>query len=182
MTSPTLQTCYLSVRAKLPTMLPRKAREMATQQLRHDTAVFNNGGIAGNAEAWRHKVRHDMVPFSLASQMREQGKYTKGKGMFPRPVYVAHFADGTQRRFSFWSREGKPIDFAAGYNVALAIGRSAPVDGYIDDKGTAIRDPYFQPVQVAKPKKESAAARLAAICRALNEGEIDAALILAKTA
>ena len=36
------------------------------------------------------------------------------KGIWPPPVYEAHFNDGTVERLSFWSQEGKPIDFAHG--------------------------------------------------------------------
>jgi hypothetical protein len=43
------------------------------------------------------------------------------KGIWPPPVYEAHFSDGAIERLSFWSPDGKPIDFAHGRAVAEAL-------------------------------------------------------------
>jgi len=46
----------------------------------------------------------------------------KGKaGIYPCPVYEAHFADGTVGRCSFYSPVGKPIDFEHGRRVAAIL-------------------------------------------------------------
>lgn len=42
----------------------------------------------------------------------------KRNGIWPCPVYVATFADGTTGRCSFYSPKGKPIDVAHGRKVA----------------------------------------------------------------
>ncbi len=182
-TAPTLQSCYLAIRAKTPTMKPWQAKESARYRLRQESSIFENGGYASNAEAWRHNIKHDMVPFALISQNRPQDKYSKGKGVFPRPIYVALFSDGSERRVSFWSRQGKSIDFAAGYNVAMLLGRAIPVSGHVEHDGQVMLDPHFTPqTVVTKVAKDSPAKKLAAIVRALNEGEIEAALIMAKAA
>ena len=73
-----------------------------------------------------------------------------GKGMWPGPVYEAHFANGTIRRMSFWSQDGKPYDFARGRKVCgLASGLplhepwSAIVAGYVERNGERVEDPSF---------------------------------------
>jgi hypothetical protein len=43
------------------------------------------------------------------------------KGIWPPPVYEAHFSDGAIERISFWSPEGKPIVFAHGRTVIEAL-------------------------------------------------------------
>jgi hypothetical protein len=44
-------------------------------------------------------------------------------GIWPAPVYVGTFADGEVVRMSFWSQQGKPIDFDRGRRgVMLALG------------------------------------------------------------
>src|SRR5271165_4756338 len=43
--------------------------------------------------------------------------------VYPFPVYVATFADGTVARMSFWNKAGKPWDFASGRRLlAWAVG------------------------------------------------------------
>lgn len=45
------------------------------------------------------------------------------KSIWPPPVYVARFADGTECRMSIWSRQGRPLDFERGRKVCCqAIG------------------------------------------------------------
>lgn len=48
---------------------------------------------------------------------------TKYKGIWPAPIYVARFADGTEQRASFFSVANKPIDFAAGRGMACHYAR-----------------------------------------------------------
>jgi hypothetical protein len=40
-------------------------------------------------------------------------------GMWPPPVYVAQFWDGTERRMSFWSPAGKLVDEERGKRLVL---------------------------------------------------------------
>lgn len=42
------------------------------------------------------------------------------RGIWPPPVYVARFSDGTECRMSIWSREGKPLDFERGRKVCCS--------------------------------------------------------------
>lgn len=130
-----------------------------------------------NAQAWRAR---NITALPLR---RPTAKYRKSRGLTPCPVYVAHFPGGRQLRVSFWSPEKGPIDFAQGCNVAATLGRGVIVDGYVDVGGNAVRDPEFAPKAVAeKIRAKSSALRLKEICRALNEGEIDAALMMARAA
>lgn len=39
------------------------------------------------------------------------------KAMRPRPVYEAHFSDGTVSRLSFWTERGKPFDLDRARNL-----------------------------------------------------------------
>lgn len=47
----------------------------------------------------------------------------KYKGIWPAPIYVARFADGSEQRASFFSAANKPIDFAAGRRMACHYAR-----------------------------------------------------------
>jgi hypothetical protein len=134
-----------------------------------------------------HPNAADIASARAVMQYRRQerdDKLGKGKGLLPYPVYVATLPSGKTQRLSFWSAAGKPINFAHGFNVSMIVGRAVPVAGYVEHNGARIDDPYFaQGWTVEKPvKKASPALRLAAICKALNEGEIDAALLMAKSA
>ena len=63
------------------------------------------------------------------------------------------------------------------------IAGEAPVSGHVEIGDKALADPFFaDAIMPVKVRKDSAAVRLAAIVRALNEGEIDAALIMARAA
>lgn len=58
------------------------------------------------------------------------------QSIYPPPVYVATFADGTTCRMSFWSQAGKPFNFERGRRLcAQAIGneraRLAAGDRYV---------------------------------------------------
>ena len=70
------------------------------------------------------------------------------KGLHPYPTYEAHYADGTVRRMSFWTKHGKRHDFAAGRR--LCANGTPIVDGYVfhGDRSTEVpftlaRDPSF---------------------------------------
>lgn len=64
------------------------------------------------------KTRHLFAP--TGAPLKVQGAY---KGMWPAPVYVATFADGTVGRHSFYSQAGKPLDFERGRNGACWLWR-----------------------------------------------------------
>lgn len=68
------------------------------------------------------------------------------KGMWPGPVYEAHFGDGTIGRMSFWSRDGRPFDFNRGRlvcsKVTTAHGKTI-TDGFVEHNGDRLRDPMF---------------------------------------
>lgn len=136
---------------------------------------------------WRPHPDHEDIALiqSLSVHKRKaRDDFKVGRSMLPYPVYVARFADGTQSRLSFFSTAGKPIDFAAGFNVSMILGRAVPVSGHVEHGDQIHLDPHFTPqasvTQIAK--RESPAKRLAAICRALNEGQIEAAMLMAKAA
>ena len=62
------------------------------------------------------------------------------KGMWPSPVYVAEFDDGTVGRASFWSPAGKPFDFAAGRRgLATIYARPEDESGLADRDGNPIK-------------------------------------------
>lgn len=54
----------------------------------------------------------------------------KTRGMYPAPVYEAHFADGSVRRMSFFQIPGKPWDFERGARLCAACGRGVSFDHY----------------------------------------------------
>ena len=43
------------------------------------------------------------------------------KGMWPAPVYEAHFTDDTVRRMAFWSKAGKPVDVERGKRLCISV-------------------------------------------------------------
>ena len=49
------------------------------------------------------------------------------KGLWPAPVYEAHFSDNTVGRMSFWSRAGKPKE-------------NKPLSSDVADRLTKLRD------------------------------------------
>lgn len=129
------------------------------------------------------RADRDLMAHLRTCLRKRRSDFKSGAGLTPYPVYVAQFADGTEQRVSFYTRAGKPIDFAAGYNAAMLLGRAVPTGGHVESAGQRCADPHFtQEIVAMKPRKESPAARLAAICKALNEGEIEAALIMARAA
>lgn len=91
------------------------------------------------------------------------------KALHPYPVYECHFADNTVVRMSFWTKAGKPFDFASGRR-SCELHRGAPaVDGYVehDDPGEPwgrVRDPRFsgETVSTAKPRINGTKLRKAA--------------------
>lgn len=111
-----------------------------------------------------------LLPF----RRKEREDFKSGRGISPYPVYVATFENGETRRYSFWSAKGKPIDFAAGYNAALIMGRGKPVMGHVEAEGATLPDPFFtSPAEPAHapayaPAREAPAKRLSAIVRAFK--------------
>lgn len=117
------------------------------------------------------------------------------QSIYPFPVYVATFGDGTTGRLSFWSAQGKPMNFERG-RAAVAICYARPdhvtgmramarawppaviVAGHVEWNGETIADPHFAPHQAAKivrPSWRDVAARAKA---ALEAGDTAAALSL----
>ena len=73
------------------------------------------------------------------------------KGMWPGPVYEAHFGNGRVIRMSFWSRDGKLYDFARGRKVCGLVSKlplvepwTAITKGYVVRNGTRYLDPLFR--------------------------------------
>lgn len=61
-------------------------------------------------------------------------------GMWPPPVYVAEFDDGTVGRASFWSPAGKPFDFESGRRaLAQLFARPEDESGLADKDGNPIK-------------------------------------------
>lgn len=70
-----------------------------------------------------------------------------------KPVYEAHFTDGTMLRMSFWSAKGKPLDIERGRRViALAIKPLPTVVRLCPVRMSEQPDPYkvtmLEPVEV----------------------------------
>ncbi len=87
-------------------------------------------------------------------------KFTRGKSIWPAPVYEGRFADGTVQRMSFYSLAGKPIDFDRGRHGVCLRGLepgnnpSRPqmiatdiVCGHVEIGDETFADPYFSNVQ-----------------------------------
>ena len=91
------------------------------------------------------------------------------KALYPYPTYEARFADRSVVRMSFWTKAGKPFDFASGRRSCELHKGMAAVDGFIehDDQGkpwVRVRDPHFsgEPVEVATPRINGAKLKKAA--------------------
>ena len=83
------------------------------------------------------------------------------KALHPYPTYESRFADGTVVRMSFWTRAGKPFDFASGRRSCELHRGMMAIAGFVehDDPGkpwVRVADPYFTSGAVepekAKPK------------------------------
>ena len=81
------------------------------------------------------------------------------KALHPYPVYECRFQDRTVVRMSFWTRTGKPIDFASGRRCCELHRGMAAIDGFVehDDPGKPwirVRDPHFtgETIETAKPR------------------------------
>lgn len=71
---------------------------------------------------------------------------TKYKGIWPAPIYVARFADGSEQRASFFSVANKPIDFAAGRGMACHYARQWEAIEYEEVKWS--RQPQPTPASI----------------------------------
>ena len=89
------------------------------------------------------------------------------KGLWPGPVYEAHFTDGTTGRMSFWSKAGKPFDFDRGRRVlAMCNADKTIVAGYVErdaprEPWVRVPDPFFNgAVEQEAPRKRVTARQL----------------------
>jgi len=115
------------------------------------------------------------------------------RGIYPAPVYVAEFGDGTMGRASFWSPEGKPIDFERGRRVVATL-YSRPDHGHwsrtyppcVVRRGwvehPSVGKVEHTPAAVASIKKPTLAAIMKQARAALESGDSTAALALLKLA
>jgi len=61
------------------------------------------------------------------------------KAMYPQPVYVAHFIDGTAKRMSFYSPADKPLDTERGRAVALSVAFGKQfIAGHVEIEGRIV--------------------------------------------
>ena len=83
------------------------------------------------------------------------------KALHPYPVYECHFQDRTVVRMSFWTKGGKPFDFASGRRSCELHRGMTAIAGFVehDDPGkpwVRVADPHFTSGAVepakAKPK------------------------------
>lgn len=123
----------------------------------------------------------------LAHRRQPRNDFKVGAGLQPYPTYVARYDDGSESRLSFYSRAGKPLDFAQGYNAALVIGRAKPIAGHVEYAGKQIADPFFETVaeRVKKPRASAVKElreRLSEIQQLLLAGRINDALELSQAA
>lgn len=88
-------------------------------------------------------------------------KFTRGKSIWPAPVYEGRFADGTVQRMSFYSLANKPLDFGRGRRgVCLRESGISAVDiicGQVEIGDETFADPYFSNVQPLIRAKRAAA-------------------------
>ncbi len=94
--------------------------------------------------------------YGVAFTMAQARKCT-----YPYPVYESRFPDGSVVRMSFWTKAGKPFDFASGRRSCELHKGMTAIAGFVehDDLGkpwVRVADPYFsgevvEPVR-AKPK------------------------------
>lgn len=94
-------------------------------------------------------------------------KFTKGRSIWPAPVYEGRFADGTVQRMSFYSLAGKPLDFDRGRRGACLRGlqpaASDIVCGHVEIGDDTFADPYFDKTPVVvKPARVSSVDKLLA--------------------
>jgi hypothetical protein len=118
------------------------------------------------------------------------------QSLYPYPVYVAQFMDGTMGRLSFWSDAKKTIDFTRGRTAtAICYGRpdGAPgmatyapraiYHGWVEWNGAKHPDPHFLPSSAAPPRVKPNWKALAQAARqALQAGDHAKALELLQAA
>ena len=70
---------------------------------------------ASSAEAWEHAA-------NLLYKVRRRARNVRGgcKGRYPAPVAVATFANGRKISMSFWSQQGKPLDWKRAARVCIS--------------------------------------------------------------
>lgn len=133
----------------------------------------SHGDTLSNAERRALNESRALLPF----RRKEREDSKSGKGITPYPVYVATYENGETCRYSFWSAKGKPLDFAAGYNAALIMGRAKPVMGHVEAEGATLPDPFFTnapaPTHAPAPARETPAKRLSAIVAAYKRNDME---------
>lgn len=115
------------------------------------------------------------------------------KCVYPHPVYVAEFEDGTVGRMSFWQPLGKPWNFEHGRSLCEIVWRMPVVTGYVEQNFSGaidesrpwhrVRDPMTRNVP-AKPKRTSVAEVRAALRNVLRwiDGEVHDGSVALETA
>ena len=86
------------------------------------------------------------------------------RGVYPQPVYEAHFSDGTSARLTFWSEKNKSFDADRGrglFSLFNAFSDKPIIRGVVEHQscGKIWRnvDPHFLPhVVETKPKRITA--------------------------
>jgi hypothetical protein len=175
---------------------PIRALPMKPDMSGHDSkhSEFGVGEGYGRWDAVMANARGEMlhpdlrdvpaVRALLPYRRQPRSDFKSGQGRYPFPVYVATYADGRTARYSFWSRAKKPIDFAAGFNAALILGRGLPVAGHVEHDGVTWQDSHFvgtaepdsrRVTRARRPSAKDYQRQIAEISMLLARGEIDAA-------
>ena len=111
------------------------------------------------------------------------------KALYPYPVYQAEFSEGSVLRMSFWTKAGKPFDFASGRrSCELHKGMTASA-GFVEHDDPSkpwvrVADPHFtgEAGETVKPRINGVKlkkAALAVVERSIINGD-DTPMIPAK--
>ncbi len=105
------------------------------------------------------------------------------KGLWPAPVYEAHFADNTVGRMSFWTQAGKPINFEAGRKMLEKVYGKIVKTGYVEQD--EIGKPWSREVDplhtsTDKPARITAKRALRELLAALETPDADLPAALAQ--
>jgi hypothetical protein len=134
---------------------------LKTRDLASGKAKILNWNHSLSGPGWNEHAK-DMPAIRplLARRRPARGDFKSGAAIRGL-AYVARFIDGREMRVSFYSRGGKPIDFAQGFNVAMLLGRAVPIGGHVELNGERIEDPHFSaasvPNKINRVKRSSAA-------------------------
>ena len=91
------------------------------------------------------------------------------KGIFPAPIYQAHFTDGTHIRMSFWSHKDKPMDVDRGMRLCMVTkhAKNRRFSHGLIDIGDELRPVESFP-QITPRKPPIRAARVREIVKAMT--------------